>query len=120
MITDTETDSAAITVTQTNLATITVIEPSVWSDANWEEKKGGSQYQDLLSEWQEQAPICQRSKGPGSVALSATKSEYMAIPHALKEQIWLLRLLKEIGYDISNQTIIYTDDQSAIALAHNP
>src|SRR5271169_1751073 len=44
----------------------------------------------------------------------------MALLHALKELISLLRFLREIGYDISNQNIIYTDNQSAIALAHNP
>ena len=44
----------------------------------------------------------------------------MALLHALKELIWLLRFLREIRYDISNQNIIYTDNQGAIALAHNP
>ena len=44
----------------------------------------------------------------------------MAFLHALKEQIWLLRFLREIGYDISNQNIVYIDNQGAIALAHNP
>ena len=60
------------------------------------------------------------SKKQRSVALSTTESEYMALLHALKEQIWLLRFLKEIGYDIGNQNIIYTDNQGTIALAHNP
>ena len=44
----------------------------------------------------------------------------MAILHALKEMIWIHRLLEELGYDVSNQNTIYTDSQSAIALAHNP
>src|SRR5437667_187438 len=44
----------------------------------------------------------------------------MALLHALKEQIWILRLLKELGYDVNDQNIIYIDSQSAIALAHNP
>jgi len=84
-----------------------------------EEKKEGNQYQDLFSPWQvAQSPTLRRNKG--SVALSSTESEYMAILHTLKEQIWLLRFLKEIGYDISDQNIIYCDNQSAIALAHNP
>ena len=48
------------------------------------------------------------------------KSEYMTLLHALKEQIWLLRFLREIDYDISNQNIIYTDNQDVIALAYNP
>src|SRR5205814_8310932 len=60
------------------------------------------------------------SKKQSSVALSSTESEYMALLHALKEQIWIKRLLNEMGYNIDNQNIIYTDSQSAIALAHNP
>src|SRR5437667_4991014 len=44
----------------------------------------------------------------------------MAILHALKELIWIHRLLKELGYDVSNQNTISTDSQSAIALAKNP
>jgi hypothetical protein len=44
----------------------------------------------------------------------------MALLHALKEQIWLLRFLKEIGYNINDQNVIYCDNQSALALAHNP
>src|SRR5436189_5959892 len=84
-----------------------------------EEKKEGNQYQDLFSPWQvAQSPTLRRNKG--SVALSSNESEYMAILHTLKEQIWLLRFLKEIGYDISDQNIIYCDNQSAIALTHNP
>jgi len=44
----------------------------------------------------------------------------MALLHALKELIWLLRFLREIGYNIDDQNLIYCDNQSAIALAHNP
>src|SRR5947207_9627340 len=60
------------------------------------------------------------SKKQGSVVFSITKSEYMILLHTLKEQIWLLRFLREIDFDISNQNIIYIDNQGAIALAHNP
>src|SRR5579864_7908671 len=58
-------------------------------------------------------------KKQGSVALSTTESEYMAILHALKELIWLHRFLREIGYNIDDQNIMYCDNQSAISLAHN-
>src|SRR5579862_9168308 len=44
----------------------------------------------------------------------------MALLHAFKEQIWIKRLLNEMGYNIDDQNIIYTDSQSAIALAQNP
>jgi len=39
----------------------------------------------------------------------------MTLLHALKEQIWIKRLLSEMGYNIDDQNIIYTDSQSAIA-----
>lgn len=48
-----------------------------------------------------------------------TESEYVTLLHALKEQTWLHRLLKEIGNDI-RMSSMYTDSQSAIALAHKP
>jgi len=90
-----------------------------WSDANW----GGEEGRESVSGFvftMAGGAVTYSSKKQGSVALSTTESEYMAILHALKEQIWLLRFLKEIGYDASDQNIIYCDNQSAIALAHNP
>jgi hypothetical protein len=90
-----------------------------WSDANW----GGEEGRESVSGFvftMAGGSVTYSSKKQGSVALSTTESEYMALLHALKEQIWLLRFLKEIGYNISDQNVIYCDNQSAIALAHNP
>jgi len=90
-----------------------------WSDANW----GGEEGRESVSGFVftlAGGTIIYSSKKQGSVALSSTESEYMALLHALKEQIWLLRFLKEIGYDINDQNVIYCDNQGAIALAHNP
>ena len=89
-----------------------------WCDANWGEEGRESVSGFVFT--MAGGTVTYSSKKQGSVALSSTESEYMAILHALKEQIWLLRFLKEIGYDISNQNIIHCDNQSAIALAHNP
>ena len=44
----------------------------------------------------------------------------MALLHALKEQMWILRFLNEIGYNVDDQNVIYCDNQGAIALANNP
>jgi len=90
-----------------------------WSDANWGGEEGRESVSGFVFTLAGGA-VTYSSKKQGSVALSSTESEYMALLHALKEQIWLLRFLREIGYDISNQNIIYCDNQSAIALAHNP
>jgi hypothetical protein len=92
---------------------------NIWSDANW----GGEEGRESVSGFVVTiagGTVSWSSKKQGSVALSTTESEYMALLHALKELIWLLRFLREIGYDISNQNVIYTDNQGAIALANNP
>jgi hypothetical protein len=59
-------------------------------------------------------------KKQGSVALSTTEAEYMALVQAAKESIWLQRLLKELGREAENTKTIYEDNQGAIALANNP
>jgi hypothetical protein len=90
-----------------------------WSDANWGGEEGRESVSGFIGTLAGGA-VTYSSKKQGSVALSTTESEYMAFLHALKEQIWLLRFLKEIGYNISDQNIIYCDNQGAIALAYNP
>jgi len=90
-----------------------------WSDANWGTEEGRESISGFVFTIAGGA-VSWSSKKQSSVALSTTESEYMAILHALKEMIWIHRLLEELGYDVSNQNTIYTDSQSAIALAHNP
>ncbi|KAG7532846.1 Zinc finger CCHC-type superfamily [Arabidopsis thaliana x Arabidopsis arenosa] len=52
------------------------------------------------------------------VALSSTEAEYMALTDASKEAVWLLGLMNELGF--KQKTVdIYSDSQSAIALAKN-
>src|SRR5579859_6307088 len=90
-----------------------------WSDANWGGEEGRESVSGFIFTLAGGA-VSWSSKKQATVALSSTESEYMALLHAPKEQIWLHRFLKEIGYNISNQKTIYCDNQSAIALAHNP
>lgn len=60
------------------------------------------------------------SKRQPTVALSTTEAEYMAATEAAKEAIWLRSLLSELGYPQADPTILYDDNQSAIALANDP
>jgi hypothetical protein len=62
------------------------------------------------------------SKRQPTVALSTCEAEYHGQGEAAKEAIWLKRLLSEIhdAYDEPSATIIYCDNQGAIALAKNP
>ena len=52
------------------------------------------------------------------VALSTTKSKYIAIVEATKESLWLTGLVKELGIQQSGVQL-YCDSQSAIYLAKN-
>ena len=53
------------------------------------------------------------------IVLSTTEAEYVAIPEASKEMIWLRSFLEELGHKLGKSTL-YCDSQSAIHLAKNP
>ena len=60
------------------------------------------------------------SKRQPTVALSTTEAEYMATTNAAREAVWLRRLLGELGYEPTEATVLYSDNQGSIRLAHNP
>ncbi|PPR03037.1 hypothetical protein CVT24_012297 [Panaeolus cyanescens] len=69
------------------------------------------------------------SKKQSLVTTSSTESEYVALTHACKEVIWLRGLMSEVlaGVGLSHHvkdelkpTLLYCDNQGAIALSENP
>jgi len=67
--------------------------------------------------------IAWKSRRQPTVALSTMESEYMALTEATKELKWIRTLLAELGYSNGNSdepTDLFSDNQSAIALAKNP
>jgi hypothetical protein len=69
--------------------------------------------------------IAWKSRRQPTVALSTMESEYMALTDATKELKWIRTLLAELGYSNNNSndeppTTLFSDNQSAIALAKNP
>jgi len=64
-------------------------------------------------------PVSWRSKKQSETAISTVESEYMALYHAVKEVIWLRRLLEEIGHEQKIATPLYCDNKGAIAMAKN-
>lgn len=66
------------------------------------------------------APISWSSKRQTVVALSTCEAELMAQTQAAKEAIWLRTLLEELGTDTVAATIIWSDNQGAIAVSKDP
>ena len=60
-----------------------------------------------------------RSQRQSVVALSSTEAEYIGLTNACKEVTWLRMLLQDLGFP-QKETILHSDNQSAIALAKNP
>ena len=54
--------------------------------------------------------------------MSSTESEYVALCETTQEVVWVRNLLEGIGFqqDQPTATIIYEDNQGAIALSQNP
>ncbi|CAI7866509.1 unnamed protein product [Closterium sp. NIES-53] len=65
-------------------------------------------------------PTAWESKKQVDQALSSVESEYMALFRAVREIVWLQRLLAELGEEQQGPTPLYCDSQGAIALSKNP
>jgi transposase InsO family protein len=64
--------------------------------------------------------ISWKSKRQPTVALSSTEAEYMAASEAAREAANWRTFLRELGFDMSEPTLILSDNQGSIALAKNP
>jgi hypothetical protein len=91
-----------------------------WSDADFannpQDRVSVSGYVFKLGE----GAITWSSKKQNSVALSSTEAEYTAMAHAAREVIWLRNLFEELHLPQKLPTILYGDNQSALAIAQNP
>ena len=91
-----------------------------YTDADWSGAIDGRQ---LTAGWlfmMRGAPISWSSKRQASVSQSSCESEYYALSGAGKEGVWLRLLLQELGHISAAPTVIWADNQGAIALAENP
>ncbi len=60
------------------------------------------------------------SKKQKCVALSTAEAEYVALSSAAQESVWLRQLMTELGSGPETPTLIFEDNQSAIAMTKNP
>ncbi len=64
--------------------------------------------------------ITWRSKKLGRVALSSTEAEYGGLCAGAKETEWLRRFAKDLGYELTEATPVFIDNQAAQKLSKNP
>lgn len=92
---------------------------SGYSDADWGQnpvdRRSISGYTFLVGK----SLVSWSSKKQPTVALSSMEAEYIALAHAAKEAIWLRNLLNELEFRQPNPTIVHSDNQGAIAFAHD-
>jgi hypothetical protein len=60
------------------------------------------------------------SKMQRSISTSTTEAEYHALAYAGKEAVWIRSLLQQLGRQVLQSTMLYGDNQGAIALVGNP
>lgn len=90
-----------------------------YCDADWasdvRDRKSCTGYLFLL----QGGAISWRSHKQQTVALSTAEAEYMAMSSAAQEALWLQQLHGELGQQLKNPLIIFSDNQSAIKLTTN-
>ena len=91
-----------------------------YSDADWggdvNDRKSTSGYIFKLNG----GAISWRSKKQSCVALSTAEAEYIALSAAAQEFLWLNQLISELTTSENQQITILEDNQSTIAMTHNP
>jgi hypothetical protein len=65
-------------------------------------------------------PVFWMLKQQDVVALSTTKSEYIAYRKSAQQAKWIYNFMSEIGYPSSLPSQLYADNKSAIAISENP
>lgn len=59
-----------------------------------------------------------RNKKQSVVARSSAKAEFRAMAQRVCELLWLKILLKELGYDSKDPTMLYCGNKTTINIAH--
>lgn len=105
---------------QTGILYNTNTDFSCYSDADWatdhSDRKSIGGYCFMLCG----GAISWKSKKQDTVALSSTEAEYLALSPAVKEIIWLDRLLVELSSAVPKPITLYEDNNACIALSKNP
>lgn len=80
-----------------------------------EDRKSTSGYVFILSS----TAVAWSSRKQPIVALSTTEAEFVAAAACTCQAVWMKRVLKKLGYEGNESTIIFCDNSSAIKLSKN-
>ena len=95
------------------------VDVCAYADADWANNKGDRR---SVTGWVAKLngdPVSWASKKQRTVALSTCEAELYAEAEAIKEALWMRGLAKELGLATQVGSMIYGDNQSAIALSKN-
>jgi hypothetical protein len=95
------------------------VDVCAFADADWANDKGDRR---SISGWVAKLngdPVSWSSKKQRVVALSTCEAELYAESAAIQEVLWLRGLMEELGLHTQTGSIIYGDNQSAIAVSQN-
>ena len=64
--------------------------------------------------------VALNSKKQSMTALSTAEAEYVAAMHVTKQVLWHRYLFEELGFAQPKKSVLWLDNQAAIAISHNP
>ncbi len=66
------------------------------------------------------APVSTKSKRQKMVTLSSTEAEYVAGSKAAQDAVYLRQLLKDLGFEQKEPTVLFEDNEGCIHFANDP
>ncbi|WMV46827.1 hypothetical protein MTR67_040212 [Solanum verrucosum] len=60
-----------------------------------------------------------KSKKQSVISRSSAESEYRSMANAVSELVWIIALLKELGNEVEQPAIVYSDSKAALQIAAN-
>jgi len=66
------------------------------------------------------SPLSWSSKQQAVVALSSCEAEYLATTHCTRDVLWFRNLFAELGFQQTQPTSLFCDNQGTVACTHDP